>query len=74
MSIELERKLEASSVPDALKKEILDKLDWYRTNYMLVTRERNELKQQVSDEGWRTNPDRMGGCYSEDELRQDNWK
>jgi hypothetical protein len=44
----------------------------------------NELKRiledveqcvkQASDDSWITNPDRMGGCYSEDELRESGWK
>lgn len=30
--------------------------------------------KQASDDSWITNPDRMGGCYSEDELRNEGWK
>jgi hypothetical protein len=30
--------------------------------------------KKESDDSWITNPDRMGGCYSEDELRNEGWK
>ena len=33
-----------------------------------------QLERQASDDSWITNPDRMGGCYSEDELRNEGWK
>lgn len=33
-----------------------------------------KLKKQISDDSWGTNPDRMGGCYSEDELKESGWK
>lgn len=33
-----------------------------------------KLKKQISDDSWGTNPDRMGGCYAEDELKESGWK
>ena len=33
-----------------------------------------QCAKQASDDSWITNPDRMGGCYSEDELRESGWK
>ena len=33
-----------------------------------------QLERQASDDSWITNPDRMGGCYSEDEMRNEGWK
>jgi archaellum component FlaC len=33
-----------------------------------------QCAKQASDDSWITNPDRMGGCYSEDELRNEGWK
>ena len=33
-----------------------------------------QCAKQQSDDSWITNPDRMGGCYTEDELRESGWK
>lgn len=33
-----------------------------------------QCAKQASDDSWITNPDRMGGCYAEDELRNEGWK
>lgn len=33
-----------------------------------------QCAKQASDDSWITNPDRMGGCYSEDEMRNEGWK
>lgn len=44
-------------------------------NVMLVPlKDLRALEKQISDDGWRLNPDRMGGCYTEDEKRTDTWK
>ena len=40
-----------------------------------LRREITELRRQNSDYGWQTNPDRMGGSYSQDEIDNVNlWK
>lgn len=50
---------------------------------ILILRRENEqlkhkisrLEKRISDDGWRLNPDRMGGAFSEDEIRNANtWK
>ena len=33
-----------------------------------------QCAKQESDDSWITNPDRMGGFYAEDELRNEGWK
>ena len=33
-----------------------------------------QCAKQASDDSWITNPDRMGGCYAEDELKESGWK
>jgi uncharacterized membrane-anchored protein YhcB (DUF1043 family) len=33
-----------------------------------------QCAKQASNDSWITNPDRMGGCYTEDELRNEGWK
>ena len=30
--------------------------------------------KKESDDNWITNPDRMGGCFTEDEMRNEGWK
>ena len=30
--------------------------------------------KKESDDSWITNPDRMGGCFTEDEMRNEGWK
>ena len=32
-----------------------------------------KLEDQVSDMGWRLNPDRMGGQFTEEEKRRNGW-
>lgn len=32
-----------------------------------------QLEDQVSDMGWRLNPDRMGGQFTEEEKNQNGW-
>jgi hypothetical protein len=39
-----------------------------------VLRDVEQCAKQASDDSWITNPDRMGGCYSEDEMRNEGWK
>lgn len=72
-NLELERKLRASLLSNKVQEEVLRRLDWYRTQLMLAKSEIRDLKKQVSDDGWRLNPDRMGGAYTEDELDR-GWK
>ena len=33
-----------------------------------------KLEKQISNDSWITNPDRTGGCYAEDELKESSWK
>ena len=39
-----------------------------------VLQDVEQCAKQASDDSWITNPDRMGGCYSEDELKESGWK
>jgi hypothetical protein len=32
-----------------------------------------DLTEKNTNMGWRLNPDRMGGCFSNDELNRDRW-
>ena len=47
MSLELEKKLKASLISNKLEQEVLDKLDWYRNQLMVTTRELNALKNKL---------------------------
>ena len=59
----------------ALTTEILDKIDWYRKQLYDATAELNILKKRASADSWRTNPDRMGGSFSNDEITKTNeWR
>lgn len=44
MSLKLEQKLKSSLISNALEQEVLEKLDWYRNQLMVTTRELNTLK------------------------------
>lgn len=46
MNIKLEQKLKSSLISDALEQEVLEKLDWYRNQLMVTTRELNALKNR----------------------------
>lgn len=47
MSLALEKKLKSSLISNKLEQEVLDKLDWYRNQLMVTTRELNTLKNKV---------------------------
>lgn len=69
----LEAKLHSSLLPDVVEKETIAKLEWYRTELMKSQRKVRELEKQISDDGWRTNPDRMGGTFSDYETKDTGW-
>jgi DNA-binding PucR family transcriptional regulator len=39
-----------------------------------LKRQVSALKKQTSDDSWITNPDRMGGAFTSDELNDTGWK
>lgn len=49
MNLALEKKLKASLISNKLEQEVLDKLDWYRNQLMVTTRELNTLKSRRWD-------------------------
>lgn len=51
-----------------------EKIEELTTRLHMAEHRVRVLEQQTSDDSWITNPDRMGGCYSEDELRNEGWK
>lgn len=53
---------------------LLDCLDQAETYAQNQSRTIKRLEKQVSDYGWQTNPDRMGGAFSEDEKSDTGWK
>ena len=46
MSLKLEQKLKSSLISNSLEQEVLEKLDWYRNQLMVTTRELNTLKSK----------------------------
>lgn len=47
MSLKLEQKLKSSLISNALEQKALEKLDWYRNQLMVTTRELNALKNKL---------------------------
>jgi len=43
------------------------------TKFFLMEEEIKRLQEQNSDMGWRLNPDRMGGQFTEEEKSWDRW-
>lgn len=54
-STTIEKKLQASLLSNKVQEETLAYI--------------RKLEKQISDASWVTNPDRMGGAFTEDELR-----
>lgn len=50
----------------------MDKLDLVKEIWRLQKRVA-QLEKQNTDMGWRLNPDRMGGQFSEEEKNRDGW-
>lgn len=45
----IESKLHSSLISNDLEKEVIDKLNWYRTELMKTKRELLEVKKQLAD-------------------------
>ena len=39
-----------------------------------ILKDVEQCVKKESDDSWITNPDRMGGCFTEDEMRNEGWK
>ena len=39
-----------------------------------ILQDLEQCVKKESDDSWITNPDRMGGCFTEDEMRNEGWK
>ncbi len=39
-----------------------------------VLQDVEQCVKKESDDSWITNPDRMGGCFTEDEMRNEGWQ
>lgn len=49
-------------------------LEMLHYNLEICCRQAAALAKEASDASWAANPDRMGGAYSEDELKDKGWK
>lgn len=59
---------------DIVDREICEFLKINIAELQRVLQDVEQCVKKESDDSWITNPDRMGGCFTEDELNESGWK
>ena len=58
------------TIPTELKEEILAAIFWYRQTLYNARQDNLNLRNKAYLDGWKTNPDRMGGSFSDHEIAE----
>ena len=66
----LEARVMHADMPETLKWDILNSLKWYRQALYSARQETNKLEHKAYLDSWKTNPDRMGGSFSDHEIAE----
>ena len=71
----LEARIMQSNIPETLKWDILNSLKWYRQALYSARQDNLNLRNKVYLDSWKTNPDRMGGSFSDHEIAESSaWR
>ena len=73
--VELEYALTLSTIAEDTA--LTATIEYLKVNIAELKRVLQDVEQCVkkeSDDSWIINPDRMGGCFTEDEMRNEGWK